>query len=159
MVDYIQGTSPQYDSVSFHLRDAIQDYTFIPHTGAYETFKSKGVDLITNDSLRLDIINTYDFYLASIVRMEQEEESSAFFANYFPAILERTKKMKPEYYTNGIFRQPVYEGKPYEDTEFMVLTSQMNHYRGVLAVFYGRQIKRTHELIERIDSELAKLQD
>jgi hypothetical protein len=49
-----------HDSLSTHFGNAILKPKLIPMTSAYETLKSMGVDLISNDSLRRSILNMLD---------------------------------------------------------------------------------------------------
>ena len=51
------------DSVSQAIYDMSQGFAYIYHKGAYETFKSVGLDKISNDSLRFMLTDLYDFSL------------------------------------------------------------------------------------------------
>jgi hypothetical protein len=64
--------------VALFLHRSLRDYVYIPQLSAFETLKAKGVDLITNDSLRISILRLYDFYYRAMVIIEND---------YKPAIL------------------------------------------------------------------------
>ncbi len=49
----------------------------------YETLKSKGLELITNDSLRFDIISLYEYDYASLKTLEENYFEMQFHKNYF----------------------------------------------------------------------------
>lgn len=66
--------------VFFHR--GFRDFVFLPQTSAFETLKAKGVDLISNDSLRVDILRLYDFYYNGLVEIEGHYEPSAFTQDF-----------------------------------------------------------------------------
>ena len=51
---------PYQDSLKFYFGDALNTTRFGHRPGPYETLKTKGVDLIANDSLRLKLSEYYD---------------------------------------------------------------------------------------------------
>jgi len=55
IIDYMERNLPYHDSLAKHF-GYISDMTvFLPHIGPYETLKTKGLDLISNDSIRLHL--------------------------------------------------------------------------------------------------------
>lgn len=61
-----------------HLFQIFRDYGVTPQTSAFETLKAKGVDLITNDSLRMKVLRLYDFYYVTTVKLEEEWDALKF---------------------------------------------------------------------------------
>ncbi|NNK80472.1 MAG: hypothetical protein HKO93_03155 [Flavobacteriales bacterium] len=51
---------PYHDSLKFYFGDALNTTRFGHSSGPYETLKTKGADLVTNDSLRLKLSEYYD---------------------------------------------------------------------------------------------------
>jgi hypothetical protein len=51
---------PYHDSLKFYFGDALNTTRFGHRPGPYETLKTKGADLVTNDSLRMKISEYYD---------------------------------------------------------------------------------------------------
>lgn len=72
-------TDPQ---IARFFQVGFRDFVFLPQTSAFETLKAKGVDLITNDSLRIDILRLYDFYYNGIVEIEGNYKPSEFTTDY-----------------------------------------------------------------------------
>jgi len=61
LLDHIRRDAPYNDSLSIHFGDGIQLYSIFVHTtSAFQTLKSYGVDLISNEILRNRIIGIYD---------------------------------------------------------------------------------------------------
>lgn len=159
LVHFINGELESTDSVNHYHELALIDYTFTPNTGAYETLKSRGVQLISNDSIRLDVISLYDFVFKSMVRMEEEEEAFEYFKSYAPALRQRLSKMKFSYYNNGMIRGFDYPDnyRKQKDKELMLLTDELIHSRSIMMGFYRREGSRVREVISDIESELSRL--
>lgn len=159
LMKFINGELESTDSVRHYYQLATIDYTFTPNTGAYETLKSRGVQLITNDSIRLSIISLHDFTFKAMVRLEEEEEAFEFFKNYSPILVERFSKMKISYYRNNFIASidypPNYE--PRKDHEFMFISNKMINSRAIIQNFYNRNENIVEKLIESIDTELQTL--
>jgi hypothetical protein len=51
---------PTNDSLQYAFRNSLFNNSVAPNIGAYETLKAKGIDLISNDSLRAQIIDLYE---------------------------------------------------------------------------------------------------
>ena len=74
--------------------DTIQDYYFnflrdfisIQNTSGYETLKSRGLELIKNDSLRTAIIGLYEYNYKTLKILEEEYAEMQFHATYFKEI-------------------------------------------------------------------------
>jgi len=58
--EQLQLDEPTNDSLGYAFSKSLFNNSVAPTIGPYETLKSKGLDLISNDSLRQDIINVYE---------------------------------------------------------------------------------------------------
>ena len=65
-----------------------RDFISIQNTAGYETLKSRGLELIKNDSLRLQIISLYEFNYKILRKMEEEYSEMQFHKSYFKEINE-----------------------------------------------------------------------
>lgn len=63
-----------------------RDFISIQNTSGYEALKSKGLELIENDSLRSKIISLYEFDYSILKKLEEEYYESQFQENYFKKI-------------------------------------------------------------------------
>ena len=52
--------TPTNDSLQYAFRSSLFNNSVAPNIAAYETLKAKGIDLISNDSLRMQIIDVYE---------------------------------------------------------------------------------------------------
>jgi len=72
---YIWNRLP-YDSVLQNcLGSMLSNFSITFHYSAYETLKSRGLETITNDSIRKEIVRLYDFDYQNMERYENNEYS------------------------------------------------------------------------------------
>lgn len=68
------------------------------NTAGYETLKSKGLELIDDDSLRLKIISLYEYDYSTLRKLEEEYAPMQFHENYSKEI---TKALAPNFSVDG----------------------------------------------------------
>jgi hypothetical protein len=89
--------------IALKLYSGFRDYIYTPQRSAIETLSAKGVDLISNDSLRIEILRLYDFYYASLVKIEDQYAPSQFtddfrfIQNNYYARMDLFGEVKPTY--------------------------------------------------------------
>jgi hypothetical protein len=74
------------DSVLFHYFNLTRDFVSIQNISGYETLKSKGLELIENDSLRTKIISLYEYDYNTLRKLEEDYFELQFQENYFKEI-------------------------------------------------------------------------
>ncbi|MCB9185554.1 MAG: hypothetical protein H6601_02270 [Flavobacteriales bacterium] len=84
--DLLTGPSDVTDSLAYHYFNLTRDYVSIQNTSGYETLKSKGLELIENDSLRTKIISLYEYDYSTLRKLEEEYFELQFQENYFKEI-------------------------------------------------------------------------
>ena len=82
------GKNVDPDSLMFHYIKLTRDFLLIQNIAGYETLKSKGLELIKNDSLRLKIISLYEYDYNSLRKLEEVYSEMQFQENYFKEINE-----------------------------------------------------------------------
>ena len=63
-----------------------RDFTSIQNTSGYETLKSRGLELLDNDSLRTKIISLYEFDYQTLRKVEEEYFELQFHENYYKEV-------------------------------------------------------------------------
>ena len=76
------------DSLMIHYLNLTRDFISIQNVAGYETLKSKGLELIKNDSLRLQIISIYEYDYNTLRKLEEEYAEMQFHENYYKEINE-----------------------------------------------------------------------
>jgi len=79
----IEGSNFNPDSAAFNYFYLLRDFISIQNKSGYESLKSRGLGLVKNDSLRLEIISLYDFYYEIIEKLEENYDEKQFNKNYY----------------------------------------------------------------------------
>jgi hypothetical protein len=82
--DYLRREQPPADSLANRVGNLISFSYLLANTAAYETLKSRGLETITNDSLRLGIATLYDVEYEAIQASERhlDEINNGLFMPY-----------------------------------------------------------------------------
>ncbi len=84
--DYLSNEPINKDSIGIYYRALLRDYLSIQNRSGYESLKSKGLELIKDDSLRLEIISLYDFHFEIIEKLEETYSENQFHRTYFSSV-------------------------------------------------------------------------
>lgn len=79
----IHNEPVSYDSMYFNVLNLTRDFISIQNKAGYESLKSKGLELILNDSLRVNIITFYEYDFATLKQLEEDYEEMQFQRNYY----------------------------------------------------------------------------
>ena len=71
------------DSIRTYYSSLTRDFISIQNKAGYETLKSKGLELIKNDSLRLEIISLYEYDYETLQKLEETYGEMQFHNNYY----------------------------------------------------------------------------
>jgi hypothetical protein len=74
------------DSLQQHYLTLTRDFFSAQNVSGYETLKSKGLELIRNDSLRYGIISLYEYDYGALKTLEEEYYEMQFQENYYREI-------------------------------------------------------------------------
>jgi hypothetical protein len=74
------------DSLIIYYFSLTRDFISIQNKSGYETLKSKGLELIQNDSLRTEIISIYEYDYNTLRKLEEEYSEMQFQESYFKEI-------------------------------------------------------------------------
>ena len=77
------------DSLVRYYYSLTRDYISIQNISGYESLKSKGLELIRDDSLRFEIITLYEYDYNVLKKLEEEYQEMQYYKNYFPEINQR----------------------------------------------------------------------
>ena len=76
----------QTDSLRPYYFSLTRDFVSVQNTSGYETLKSRGLELLKNDSLRTHIISLYEYDYSTLKKLEEEYHELQFQENYFQEI-------------------------------------------------------------------------
>jgi hypothetical protein len=78
----ILNKQPHKDSLKYHYFNLLRDFILLQNISGYETLKSKGLDIIKNDTLRTEILSLYENDYNSLRKLEENYSELQFFENY-----------------------------------------------------------------------------
>ena len=79
---YIRGEEVDMDSTRVYFISLTRDFISVQNTAAYQSLKSKGLDLIESDSLRIQIISLYEYYFQIIEKLEEDYPEMQYYTSY-----------------------------------------------------------------------------
>lgn len=95
-VDYFRKFLAQkpidQDSLVPYYFSLTRDFISVQNTSGYETLKSRGFELIQDDSLRSQIIALYEYEYSTLRKLEEEYYENQFHQNYYHKINETLAK-------------------------------------------------------------------
>jgi len=140
------------DSIFIHYFYLTRDYISIQNRTGYETLKSRGLELVKNDSLRKTIIAIYDFDYEILEKLEEDYTEMQFTNQYYHKIHD---KLSPYYYLND---DGYISGIPIPvpiDTqtkkELIQYITRIDINRQYMIGFYEDTVAKVEELIAFID--------
>ena len=153
VLEHLEQKTPLTDSLRLSYRRLIGRGTFEPITVAYENLKSKGIDLIHNDSLRIAISELYDFkyfYITEDLRADYEHVKNFHMSEVFKNV--RTTR-KDGRQTSA---EPANLEEAQNNTYFHEALKQALGYYWWMNKNYRRGIKENEEVREQIKDELIQ---
>lgn len=90
----IEGQQVNLDTLPMHYSNLTRDYISIQNVSGYESLKSKGLELIEDDSLRFEIITLYEYDYSILKKFEEEYKEMQYQESYFEEI---NKKIAPSF--------------------------------------------------------------
>ncbi|MDG1333692.1 MAG: DUF6090 family protein [Crocinitomicaceae bacterium] len=157
--DAISGTAKnvRMDTLMSYYIGLTRDYISIQNTAGYETLKSRGLELIKDDSLRLKIISLYEYDYNILRKMEEEYAEMQFQENYY---IEINRSLAPNFQFDensnvvGIDLPLNIEGNRKKELLLYLFRIQGNR------VFISQYYKQIEKKVEHIYKEIrAELKD
>jgi hypothetical protein len=74
------------DSLQFHFGNLIFTTRTLPNNSTYENLKSRGLEIISNDSLRQQITKLYSYVYHNIIDFEKQDDNSFQYGIFMPEV-------------------------------------------------------------------------
>lgn len=149
------GQNVQHDSALIHFFNLTRDFVSIQNVAGYETLKSKGLELVKNDSLRFDIISLYEYDYNTLRKLEEEYFEMQFQKNYFKEI---NQELAPNFRINddgniiGI-NNPL-EIKEPERNKLLLYLWKIQSNRIFILQYYSEIEEKIKRVKEKINDEI-----
>ncbi|MEL6821390.1 MAG: hypothetical protein AAFP70_06505 [Calditrichota bacterium] len=82
-VRLVRGEVVGQDSVAQHFLRLTRDFISIQNRSGYEALKSKGLEIVSDDSLRYAIISLYEYDFTTLKKLEEEYAEMQFYNSHF----------------------------------------------------------------------------
>lgn len=143
------------DSIQQHYFNLTRDFVSIQNVSGYETLKSKGLEIIKNDSLRFEIISLYEYDFSTLKKFEEEYDEMQFQDSYYKEI---NNLISPYFNFNKIgnidsITLPINLNKNQKNTFLSYLWKIQINRRFILS-YYADIEKKVEKSIQNIDNEL-----
>jgi len=83
---YLDKEISYSDSLQFHFGNLIFTTRTLPNNSTYETLKSRGLEIISNDSLRQQITKLYSYVYHNIIDFEKQDDNSFQYGIFMPEV-------------------------------------------------------------------------
>ena len=151
----INNESQNLDSIGQYYLVLTRDFISIQNTSGYETLKSRGFEIIGNDSLRAKIISLYEFDYQTLYKLEEEYDELQLQENYFFEINKMiAPNLKYDAKGNIIGIDLPLKLTAHERNIFLSYLWKIEVNRKFVMRFYDEVKVRINELQEEIKAEL-----
>ena len=143
------------DSLNQYYLALTRDFFSAQNNSGYETLKSKGLELIKNDSLRFGIISLYEYDYESLKTMEEDYYEMQFQENYFKDF---NKFIAPNFVFDdrgdiAAIKTPL-KMSVEEKKILMSYLWKIQINRRFILFYYGEMEKKVKALTDRIEYEI-----
>ena len=159
----LENNLPYEDSLAYHFGNFMFPVMFLNSTSAFETLKSKGIDLISNDSLRDQIIRVYDSGYTFFIKNEKIilDEGERGLKHIFPTRFQESwvYDLEKENYGRGLV--PLDFEALKSDQEFIYYIKSYKNRLNILLNFHYRLRlqKSVQSLITSLENEIQVMEE
>ncbi len=143
------------DSFTQHFFTLTRDFISIQNRSGYESLKSMGLNLIKNDSLRLQIISFYEYDLNNLEKLEEQYAELQFHTSYFHII----NDLLTPYYIFGekghvAIKLPL-QLSSNDQVKLKSILWKIRVNRNFILNYYETVVQKTESLIAHIQQEIG----
>ena len=150
----VRNESVNFDTISPYYFNFLRDFISIQNTSGYENLKSRGLELIKNDSLRTAIISLYEYDFKTLRTFEEDYYEMQFYENYFKEINDHIAPHLVYDEANKIvgIKQPI-EISERDKSKLLSYLWRIDENRKFVLEFYEQIGANIRNLKERIEKE------
>lgn len=151
----LAGDTVQGDSLPYWLSAVLRDFISIQNSSGYQSLRSRGLELVADDSLRSDIIALYEFDMAVIAKLEENYGEMQFFTRHGP-MFSRTIGARMVFNESGIpVGVDLADLPAAERNELLLALWRIEYNRGFILLQYQQVEQRITALTGHIERVLA----
>jgi hypothetical protein len=156
VLEYLNGKINYTDSLDFHFSNLFFSTRTLVNMSAYENLKSRGLEIITNDSLRQRITKLYEYDLYNAIDFETKDENQFQYQILIPEVIKSLNIAEfnfAEGNPNGL-ANPINSESLLNNYSFKNAIMLNHTFRETMTSTYQSQKESVEECISQIDDEL-----
>jgi len=151
VLQYLNKEISYSDSLKFHFGNLIFTTRTIPNTSAYDNLNSRGLEIITNDSLRQNITSLYSFSYYNLIDFEKQDDHPFQYQLFIPTV---SKAINFE--TIWSSAEPISIKNLHDNFQLKNVITMNVFIRNYMLTKYKEQKKLVGNCVDQIDIELKK---
>ncbi len=155
--ELIDEKQPNQDSLRFYAFYLLRNFISIQNNSGYETLKSKGLEVIENDSLRKEILTLYENDYILLKTLEENYSELQFYQNYhhiFEQIIGPRTRFDPS--GNPMELTLPLDLSKVERQQMLMLLWRIRINRTFILNYYSDVEKNIVHLQKKIETELER---
>ena len=139
------------DSLQYHFGNLIFTTRTLPNNSTYENLKSRGLEIISNDSLRQQITKLYSYVYHNIIDFEKQDDNGFQYGIFMPEVSKAIEITKVWENGNVIDEQQIFDNIQLKNalvTNIKLRETMLSWYKNL-----KREVEKT---IHQIEQELKK---
>ncbi|MEQ8907348.1 hypothetical protein [Ekhidna sp.] len=149
---------PYHDSLASYFNYTLLPMHFVHSTSTFETLKSKGLDIISNDSVRSQLINLYDSQYEFFIQGETEELEHIHYnlRHLIPDRFESSWNFQGDSFQGEMI--PIDFEALKKDTKYLYfIKTQRNRTNSYIEFFYTNLNNSVKSMIHALNQELNRI--
>lgn len=151
VVDHIQKRNGYHDSLDIYFQKALFSPDIVLSTSGYEAIRSKGFEIVDNDTLRNSIIELYDVIYEDLLSETVRLEDQFWPTSVLPAIHKHFMFLE-----SGA--KPVDYNSLLDDKKYVNMILHRKHFRKQAFKMKTESLSHTAYIISLIEDELSERQ-
>lgn len=150
------GQAVKKDSFPFYYFNITRDFISIQNNSGYESLKSNGLGTIRNDSLRLQIIDIYEYDFRNMEKLEEDYKEMQYHSSFFRPI---NDILSPHFtFDEGgqIQIEVPLDLKPKDKQQLLSYLWKIEVNRNFVQQFYGDIENKIQKVIDAIEEEIQE---
>ena len=147
---YLNREISYSDSLKFHFGNLFYTTRTLPNLSAFENLKARGLEIISNDSLRQNITSLYSFSYHNVIDFEAQDDHQFQYGLFIPEV---SKALNIE--TVWENAEPIDQLSLLENNQFKNMLTMNIHLRKFMIANYMDLKKKVEFSIVQIQDELS----
>lgn len=160
VLQYLTRKIDYSDSLEFHFSNLLFSTRTLINKSAYENLKSRGLEIVSNDSLRRHITTLYEFDFYSVIDFEGKDDHMFQFQILTQEVIKaiNLKEFKPTGQIPNGLAAPIDKELLLNNYQFKNALMINISFREYMIYAYQNLKKNTEKCISEIENELKRLE-